>query len=326
MNNIIYLLVCLLFFSCSNPKRESQQEMTSFPIEKSLQAEKIEVNEVFNPSGLMWKRNSLFVSDVLSNDTMIYQYSLPYFNCIYKGGSKGQAEDEFQSIPIFCRTTTDKVYIWGFTPFSIKSFTMDNFDLSSFSKKYELPISTDTYNDMHIVRDSILIMEEVTQLAIKKINLNNQQVIGEISFEKDDHGESFFCENAGNMIANDSLIIYAYMFKNQIDFYDMDDMKLKKRLIGDNIAPKIVLYDVENTIYRQFEILAGKNYFYVRCPVRKNSNKECEIKVFDYSGNSIARYELDAMLHAYAVDEQNKVIYGYNRDAFEGIFLKYCFQ
>ncbi len=31
------------------------------------------------------------------------------------------------------------------------------------------------------------------------------------------------------MIANDSLIIYAYVYKKQIDFYSVDSMKLCKK-------------------------------------------------------------------------------------------------
>lgn len=325
MNKIIYLLISLLFVACTGQKSEPSQMLEAFPVEKSLFAEKVKVNEMFSLSKMMCKGNNLFVSDVRSSKNLIYQYSLPDFKCVYKGGSKGQAEDEFQIFPIFCNTPADKVYIWGYTMFSIRSFTLDDDSQLSFEKKYDLPMSGDTYNDMHVVKDSILVMKEVTQLAIKKINLHNQQVIGEIRFKKDEHNESFFCENAGYMAANDSLIVYAYHYKKQIDIYDMDDMKLKRKLIGDEVPPHIVLYDPESTVYRNYGIFAGKDYFYVWCPSKWGTKKGCSIEVYDYLGGSIAKYELDAMLTTFTVDEQNRVIYGYSGEVFEDGFLKYSF-
>lgn len=49
----------------------------------------------------------------------------------------------------------------------------------------------------------------------------------------------------------------------------------------------------------------------------------CFIEVYDYSGRSIAQYELTEMLYAFDVDEDNSTIYGYNSDIFEDGFLKY---
>ena len=59
------------------------------------------------------------------------------------------------------------------------------------------------------------------------------------------------------MIANDSLIIYAYVYKKQIDFYSVDSMKLCKRLVGDNIIPRIVIGDIENSLVYYDELVAG---------------------------------------------------------------------
>lgn len=322
MSRIVCLLVVLLLIGCVG--RKSLQNIEPFPVEELLHAEKVRLNEVFNLSMMMWKDKYLFMTDSRSNDTMMYQYSLPDFKCIYKGGSRGQARDEFQAFPIFCKTTTtNTVYIWGYTLSTIKSFAMDNIGRLSLKKEYKLPTFTDMYNDMHVVKDSILIIKDITQLAIRKINLNNQKVIGEILFKKDDHNQPFFYENSGYMLANDSLIIYAYKYKKQIDFYGMDDMQLKKRLVGNDAAPQIVLGDLENSVQYHYGLLAGKDCFYVRCPV-KEDNKEC-IEVYSYSGHSIVRYELDNALGPFAVDEQNRVIYGYNSEVFEDGILKYPF-
>ena len=34
------------------------------------------------------------------------------------------------------------------------------------------------------------------------------------------------------MAANDSVMIYVYLYKNQIDIYDVKDFRLKRRIVG----------------------------------------------------------------------------------------------
>ena len=103
-------------------EQKLQQDMEPFPEEKLLYAERIRVDEIINPEQMVLKKQSILVTDSRNHDAMLYQYSLPEFKCVYKGGVKGQAEDEFQVYPRIWRTLTDKVYIGGYTEFSLKSF------------------------------------------------------------------------------------------------------------------------------------------------------------------------------------------------------------
>lgn len=116
MGKSIYLLLAYALFSACTvqvtaQKQVSEEKIEPFPVEKSLQAEKIKVNEVFFLDGIKVKKGSIFALDLKSTDTLLYQYSLPKFQCIYKGGRKGGAEDEFQISPTLCKTVSDKVYI-----------------------------------------------------------------------------------------------------------------------------------------------------------------------------------------------------------------------
>ena len=90
VNRIVYLLPALLFMACgTGQKSDPSQMVETFPVEKSLFAGKVTVDEVFSLSKMMCKGNYLFVSDVRSNENLVYQYLLPSFKCVYKGGSKG---------------------------------------------------------------------------------------------------------------------------------------------------------------------------------------------------------------------------------------------
>lgn len=48
--------------------------------------------------------------------------------------------------------------------------------------------------------------------------------------------------------------------------------------------------------------------------------------MYDYSGGSIAKYELDATLTTFTVDEQSRTIYGYSGEVFEGVFFNIPFS
>ena len=71
-------------------------------------------------------------------------------------------------------------------------------------------------------------------------------------------------------------------------------MILCKRLVDDTVIPHIVMGNFKETIFHQRELVAGKHYFYIRC-FQKGGG--CFIEVYDYSGHSIARYELDILLY-----------------------------
>lgn len=318
MKIVYYALFILIFISCSHP---CQQKMEPFPVHKKLYAEKIRMDDVLFPGWMMLKKQSLLLVDV-KNDTMLYQYSLPDFKCLYKGGVRGYSEGEFQVAPRFCRTLSDKVYIWGYTPFSIRTFTMGDADSLICDITYKLPVSDDVANERHIVRDSLLIYNAApSELAIKKINLNSRMQEGQIRFEPDNHRESFFYRNRGYVAANDSVIIYAYIYKKQIDFYNVDDLKLRKRIIGDDVTPHIVIGDWKNSVFYHQGLVACKNCFYVKC---QGAEKDISLEVYDYSGHSIAKYTFDIPPQGFDVDEQNRIIYAYNSD-FEDYFLKYSF-
>lgn len=316
MKRLLHIVYIFIFIACSH--QNVQQNIESFPVEKVLRAEKMPLSDIINPDFILLSRHNLFIIDT-KNDSMLYQYSLPELNRLYKGGIKGQGKDEFQAFPMFCRATSERIYIWGFTPLTIRNFHIDNASRLSLEKNYQLS-NYESFNQMHIVKDSILIYNAIPdELAIKKINLNNNKEIGRISFEPDDHQEPFFYKNRGILATNDSVIVYAYLYKRQIDLYTVDGLKLYKRLEGDDIIPNITVGDFENNTNYYINLIAGKRYFYALC---QEKEKKTRLEIFDYNGHSIARYEFDIIPNLFDVDETTKTLYGYNSNV-EDFILKY---
>ncbi len=314
-------IFALLFFfvlviACN--RGDSTLKMEPFPLEKSLEGESVLMKDVINPGFIMLKEKNLFVSSI-NSDSMLYQYSIPDFVTLSKGGIKGQGENEFQFFPMFCRTLSDYVYIWGYNPLLIKCFVLRDSHSLSFSHEYTLPFY-ESFNQMHIIKDSILVYSAIPgEFAIKKIDLRKGKELGKISIEKDEHPESFFYKNRGIIAVNDSFIVYGYTYKKQIDIYDVNDFRLKRRIMDGDMEPNIRIGDFENNINYYINIVAGRNFFYALC---QGEEKKFCLEKFDYEGHSIAKYKFDVVPYMFDIDEDDNCIYGFNYQN-EDYFYRY---
>lgn len=254
---------------------------------------------------------------------MLYQYKIPELKCIDSTGTKGYVPDEFQLYPVFCNTQTDNLYIWGYTPFEIREFDINNFKLQQkrrlFLEEYE------SFNQMHIIKDSILIYSAIPdEFAIKKYDLINKKQLGKIKIKRDRHKETYFYKNRGWVAANDSCIIYAYVYKKQIDIYSVNKLNLKSKIVSNIPKNDIVIGDIENNVKHYINIVAGGKYFYALYMgfSRSNPKSYYTLEKYDYNGNPIAKYKLDIAPILFDIDEENNYMYGYNFQH-EDFIIKY---
>jgi hypothetical protein len=289
---------------------------------KRLVAEKVEVDSIFNPSFVNIKRNCLIFS-AYNSPQMLYFYSLPNATFLYSLGQKGNGPNEFEVFPMFCKSSSPDIYIWGYNPTKIKQFSIDESGKLVFKRDIDLAIY-ESFNQMHIIQDSLLIYSAIpSEFSIKKYNLNNNTVEGTIEIKKDNHPESFFYSNRGFVAANDSIIIYSYIYKNQIDLYRTSDLTLKKRIVGNHKNEKVVVGDFDNNKNYYMSILAGEKYFYAlyNGDISANENNYA-IEVYDYNGTPIIKYLFDISPFLFEVDEENGFIYGYNYN-YEDYIVRY---
>jgi hypothetical protein len=317
--SLCFLLIeAILFFSCERSKNIDKE----FSEIKRLVAEKIEVDSIFNPSFVNIKKNCLIFS-AYNSPQMLYFYSLPNATFLYSLGQKGNGPNEFELFPVFCKSSSSDIYIWGYTPTKIKQFSIDEYGELLFKRDIDLAIY-ESFNQMHIIQDSLLIYSAIpSEFSIKKYNLNNNTIEGTIEIKKDNHSESFFYSNRGLVAANDSIIIYSYIYKNRIDLYRTTDLTLKKRIIGNRDNEKIVVGDFMNSKNYYISVLAGKKYFYVLYNGDRAANEnDYTIEVYDYNGTPIIKYLFDISPFIFEVDEENGFIYGYNYN-YEDYILRY---
>lgn len=191
-----------LLLSCTNINRNIDFNETN-----KLVAEKIFIDKIFFPDFITKKGNHLIIASSKS-DTMLYSYALPSLDYLYETGRKGQGPDDIQAFPMFCESPeSEYLYIWGYTPLKIKKFSIKQDGQFILKEEFLLSIY-ETYNNMHIINDSIFIYYLPDDLVLKKYDLKRNEYLDEIKYKKDDHMESYYYSNRGTVAANQSNIIY----------------------------------------------------------------------------------------------------------------------
>lgn len=316
---IYILLLVWMFTACSEPRTN----VTVFPEHKKLFADKVPINEVFSPDFVTKSGNYFIISSSVSDSTLFF-YEMPSLTFKKATGKRGSGPNEIQTFPMFCHTLDDEyLYIRGYSPFSLKKIEFENDGHLSFVDEYELD-GDDEYNFMNIIKDSLFIYYNSNQLAITKYDLKNKVELDKIEMKKDDHGESYYYSNRGFISANDSFVVYPYLYKKQIDIYTVNDFKLVKRIGDGKRYPKVSVGDNGNITYHYFNVYAGKKYFYALYVGHKEDDHffDRSLEVYDYEGNPIAEYTFDIIPFYFVVDEENGYIYATNAN-YEDYLLRY---
>ena len=294
-----------------------------FPRHKKLLVEKIPVNEIFAPD-FVTKSGNHFIISSSASDTTLFIYETPSLKFKKATGVKGSGPNEIQTFPMFGHTMDNNyLYIRGYSPQSIKKTSIQSNGDLKFTDEYYLD-HYDEYNYMNIIKDSLFIYYNSTQLAITKYDLKNKRELDKIKLKKDDHSESCYYFNRGFISANDSFIVYPYIYKKQIDIYNVNNFKLVKRITDSKQYPKVSIKDRENITWQYFNVYAGKKYFYALYVGHKENENffDRTLEVYDYNGNPIIQYSFDIIPFYFAVDEDNGYIYATNSN-YEDHLLRY---
>lgn len=312
-----FLLLAL--FSCSN----GIDKKIDFGREVKLIADRVPIHEIFGGDFITLKDSFLIVASSVS-DTTLFVYSLPDLRFLNVEGMKGGGPEEMQLFPMFCESPgSEYLYVWGYTPAEIRKFSIQPDGRFVLRDRYTLD-DYETRNNIQIINDSILIYYLIEDLTIKKEELKKDISLGEIVYPKEDHRESYYYSNRGLIATNSSKLVYAYLFKREIDIYDIATFK-RTIVVGDGVrhpAPDLSMAPQDVPSYYR-NIYAGETYFYILCKENglRGVGDWC-LYVFDYDGNSIIRYLFDIPPFLFVVDEKRGYLYGYN-GSYEDIFLRY---
>ena len=319
------VVVCVVLFldSCS----DVNVKIIEFEEIKPLKAEMVDFNEIAYPDFITLKGNNLVISSSRSTPSMLFVYSTPSLEFKSEFGTKGQGPEEIKSFPMFCESPgSADLYVWGYSPVMIKKISIsDNGEV-----EYKGDITLKGYkafNNMTIIGDSIFVYYlHENNMTVNKYNLVNENE-NSIVFPKDDHRESYFYSNRGYIATSESTIIYSYLFKKQIDIYDLSTLKLKTRISDGKKYPKPTPGDFSQVTFHCIGLYAGEKYFYALYNGKKEAgvNRVRFLEVYDYEGNPVMKYSFDIYPQLFVVDEKEGKIYGYNEE-YEDKFLKYNYK
>ena len=316
------LLIAGLQIACQQVERETISN-ADFPVQKELKAHPVAMDYIISPDFIIKRGDFLIVSSSLT-DTMLYVLELPTFRCVNKLGIQGGGPDDFFAFPMFCETfPSDQLLVWGYTPVTIKKFDVDTTGRLLPDGEHRLRFY-EAFNNMTVVNDSLLLYFLPDRLKVKKYDLKQGEVLDELELEKEDHGESYFYKNRGIMAAGNSQIVYAYLYKKQIDLYDMGSFRLIKELAGTGRYASPVVGDFQG-VQHYIHVVPGNNYFYALYKGERtgtDGNAAEVLEVYDYEGNPVALYSFDIAPTLFVVDETNGKLYGYNY-RYEDYFFVY---
>ena len=314
------ILSCILS-SCTN------QDVAFFSGKvDSLLVDTIPIQHLFSPA-FMAVVDDIFV--VTSNGTdisgnMLHFYKLPDMEYLFSTSGKGRGPNEFVSFPMIAQSSkANRLYLWGYTPYTIKEWVIKDDSLSLVhtyeTNKYE------NFNQLHIVQDSLFIYSAIPgDFSIKKYNLERKKETGKISFKIDEHRQPFYSSNYGLVAANESVILYAYWYKRQIDIFDIKTMRLIKRISGKYDKQQIDLDHFNSNVQYYVNIFSGEKFFYVIFRGRSHKDRTINsdiLEIYDYEGSQIANISFNISPHYFAIDEANSMMYGFSLN-FEDYLLK----
>ena len=303
-----YCFVLLILLCSCQQKTENK----SFPTNKLLGKE-IVFDEIFDIIDMIIVDDYLVVTSAQS-DTLVHIYSLPDIKLVSKMGLKGEAPFNLVYSLLF-KGSGSKLIIGGFdNGKAVKSFQIQD-DIVTEIQTSKV-FFNEALNDAYAMNDSILIYNSIFDLTLRKINMKNHSVSDICQFPKDNHQESFFYSNKGKLGINNTSIVYAYFYKDQIDFMDLEG-KLITKIKGRTLSPIISLDNFDRNYISYVNLYAGKTNFYLLYRGQthaeyKNNNLKDKLEVYNYEGEISREYIFEIPPIIFAVDEKRIVLYGYN--------------
>ena len=310
MRKLLWVLsLAVPLFSCGD-RDTAVTAKRAFPQEKRIQAVKCPEGDVMDPSYMIQKGDYLLVRSGQPKK-QLFVFTVPDLRFVCATGNQGRGPEEFSTFPTLVESRTDTFYVFGYAHRHLKSLAVDSAARVHLTECYEIPLH-EVFNHMHLIDDSVLLYETVMlpQYAVYKYDLKNRKSIDELKIERETpESELTFDTSRGYMAANDSVMIYVYLYKNQIDIYDVKDFRLKRRIVG--------VYKPQKPAFRNKElyylgVIPGDKYFYALFKgerTEKGENRSNTIEVYDYDGNPVALYRFDIPPLYFYPDEKNNCIY-----------------
>lgn len=311
----LFILIGLVCISCH--QKQEKVTITKKTVNKEyIHGESILLNEVIHPARMAIGNNQLYIS-CFSCDTMVYTYSLPDLNLLNSHGIKGKGPEDFM-FPVFTQAHDNLVSMWGYADLRrIQQYQVDTSGVFTKVAEFKLP-ENKAYNQLFTLGDSLAFYNDFPpSLTLKKMDLKQGgKEIKEHQFKMaQDEGKSFFAKNKGDLCLSSKGLAYLYYYQNRVDFFDLDFNFIKSvsKPSGETVIDS---QNWQNSLVYYIASYAGEKYLYaIKLVNQLNAkHKDCTLDIFDWNGTLITSYSIKSVIDVFVVDEQNKILYGMNKE------------
>lgn len=308
---VMLLLVSLE--SCNN-SAEGVVKYDKFSCELELNSDSVSTQSLYDNLYVDFVDGCMVVSSCKA-DTMMHFYSTPALNYEFSAGAKGHSVNEMESFPSFAHSMTKYLYVRGYTANTLRKFTITDGKLVD-AGVFKLSL-IDIPNDMHVIKDSLLYYNDLSNMGVKSYNLKtgksgNEWKLSSL-YGKVNNKDVLM----GTLCANDSLSLYALQYKREIVVLRTTDLSYVKTISWDyENQDELVGGDPKKTrLYYTYGFSTG-NHFYFLCrdAVPRDKNAHFSIEEYDKDLKPVCKYVLDKKIFSFVVDEKNKYIYGFGEN------------
>lgn len=307
---ILNIFILILCWGCTSNDNIVKYE--KFPTEYSLSADSVSTKKIYD-NVFMNLTDSLLVVSSFKADTMMHFYSTPALRYKFSTGAKGHGSNEMQSFPTFCKTLTKNLYVRGYTENTIRKFHLLDTQILE-DERYNISL-TEVPNDMHVIHDSLLYYNDLTNMEIKSYNLRERKITHTFRLL------NIYEENKdaliGYLCLNDTSAIYAFQYKREILVLRPRDLAYVKTVTWDYKNQHTILSNPKrHPILYYTNGFVSPKYFYLLYRGSTPLNKDAHFSIEKYDNNMtpICKYNLDRKLFKFVVDEANSYIYGFGEN------------
>jgi len=312
IQHFIIVLCCILFATCTRHPEFTRTE--------TITQELMPLQGITYPFGLDVKHPFLIVENLKRIDSIFHIYDLNNYELKSTFGTIGQAPCEFVSPALvsthfsdfFIEGGDDKAYQFGINQEGIPIF-----------KKIRQSNYVESVTNAAFINDSLYVLDAMFISPGFIHLLSFEDKLPKKSWKYGDPSllDRFIDPNLGKVYANDSRVVFAYNFKKQIDFMDIDFNPINRVKFKYTYPSSITRQNLRETKQSYTSGYLGKHYFYalfrgaIWDDYKETSFCKSVLEVFDLDGNPIIKYHLDGIAPtAFVVDEKTFTLYGRRDD------------
>lgn len=336
LSECIYIFLFLLILgSCKKEKDETVFDLFSESYQLSHNACKISEDSLASIEGLACDEENLIVFDYHSGSSYTL-FNIKSGDYIARFGTIGQGPDE---ILLGCCGYLHNRY---FTVFNDQTRTVVKYSLDSLYRgvvngspvtltKYKIPDAE--ISKLISINDSTFVCAGTYKSRYQFLLFDNKNNIMDYGVDIYNASDSAFnvhtkfLSNQGDLVMNPQKTLFAYSvnFSSNIDFFSTEGNKIqlvKSLRLGNPISKPVDVVTggsmycsvdmTRNSQIGYINLCASSQYVYALFTDKKvydSARKSNIVLVFDWEGNPIRKYTLDAEAYYIAVDEVQKEMF-----------------